>query len=159
MNRRLIVRLIGAVVALAGAGATGRVLGSSAKATNNPHGLPEDVRFTHGVHAAQLPDGSWNLWVRAAAVGAERREQVHLRLEVATDESFADIVHSEPIIADQQRSYIVRMNVSLPETSGLPFVFRFVVLDSPAMSLRSTGDDANLLPHSPVGVLAPSGNM
>ncbi|WP_368087084.1 PhoD-like phosphatase N-terminal domain-containing protein [Janthinobacterium sp. 551a] len=118
----------------------------------------QDVEFDHGVHSFRKPDGSWNLWVRASPQGEHPRSTVRLRLDVATDERFSQIILSQQVNALQANSYIVRMNIRPIVTNNLLF-FRFTVIDSADTKQRAATMSRNAtstrLPHSQTGKLDP----
>lgn len=87
-----------------------------------------DVRFTDGVKSFALPDGSWNLWVRAAPRGFQERF-VRLRLQVAEDEGFNSIIAEQTHNCARDLSYILRTNFATKKETKELF-FRFVALDS-----------------------------
>lgn len=87
-----------------------------------------DVKFTHGVHSALMPDGSWNLWVRCAPKILDIR-LVRLELHVAEDAEFNLIISKSVHVARREASYIVRTNFA-PKDNNLELFFRFVALDS-----------------------------
>ncbi|XLZ71437.1 hypothetical protein ABT364_05570 [Massilia sp. SR12] len=159
MDRRSVLRLTAGVVTLGGCATASAVLMPSLslqKAPKLPRALLEDVSFTNGVHSARLPDGTWNLWVRAAPQGKNRRAQVKLRLDVATDEKFSQIILRQSISALNHKSYIVRMQVR-PKISNNLLFFRFVVTDTPIAFLASNGflNSQNFTAHSRSGKLDP----
>ncbi|MDN4061679.1 PhoD-like phosphatase N-terminal domain-containing protein [Massilia sp. YIM B02769] len=106
------------------------------------------VGFKHGVHSTQMPDGSWNLWVRVGPKNGNV-STVRLLLQVAEDENFDAIIAEQIHIARKEISYIVRTNfstkLSLPE-----LYFRFVALDS------GLPENLKAVQVSPIGVLVNS---
>ena len=120
---------------------------SVARGINLGGGKGLDVRFTDGVKSFALPDGSWNLWVRAAPRGFKERF-VRLRLQVAEDEAFNTIIAQQDHNCAKDFSYILRTNFATKNESSKLF-FRFVALDSGLPSRR------NEVIASPVGELEP----
>jgi phosphodiesterase/alkaline phosphatase D-like protein len=92
--------------------------------------------FTNGVAAAKQSDGSWNLLVRAAAHGARPAPEVNVRMEVATDAGFTQIVSTRQLVAHRGNSYIIRTNYQ-PKFKGSVLYFRFVLLDHTGHVIKS----------------------
>ena len=118
---------------------------SVARNTNFDDRKGLDVRFTDGVKSFALPDGSWNLWVRAAPRGFQERF-VRLRLQVAEDEGFNIIIAEQVHNCARDFSYILRTNFATKKEAPELF-FRFVALDSGLPGRR------NEVITSPVGKL------
>lgn len=121
--------------------------------------MDRDVRFTYGVAAARLPDGSWNIATRAAAQGNRPRDIVRLRLDVATDKGFGQIILSQPVTSLKANAYMVRLNVR-PKVPNNLLYFRFVVLDvapvtEAAITQASFSTTALSMRRSPIGELNP----
>jgi phosphodiesterase/alkaline phosphatase D-like protein len=140
MNRRNILKLASTSLFL---GCISNI--SAARGINLSGGKGLDVRFTDGVKSFALPDGSWNLWVRAAPRGFQERF-VRLRLQVAEDEGFNIIIAEQTHNCAKDFSYILRTNFATKKEVPELF-FRFVALDS------GLPDRRNEVISSPVGKL------
>ena len=123
MNRRDLIKAAGVLAMTAGT-----TNYSFAQKSNVVVKKSIDVRFTHGVHFAALPDGSWNLWVRCAPRDQNIR-LVRLELHVAEDEAFGLIISRQIYVARKEASFIARTNFSTKSYSP-ELYFRFVALDS-----------------------------
>lgn len=151
MQRRIMLKVLassGTLLSLPCGAAKARGSGSLTRYRNGSYD-DAGVFYSHGVHSANMPDGSWNLWVRAVAPNEE--DYVSIKLEVSTDEGFQNIVHSSHFTANKNDSYIVRTNYAPPQKSKL--YFRFISSDAEAIVARATGRIGRTLSTSPVGIL------
>jgi len=96
--------------------------------TNRKGAKPLKVSFAAGVHSAALPNGSWNLWVRAAPSDINN-SIVRLKLQVATDEAFSNIIDQQNHVARREAHYILR-TIFMTRSDATPLYFRFIALQT-----------------------------
>lgn len=140
MDRRGILKL-SALVA-------GTVSMSKSTLANNTvieNKAPLVVRFDLGVYSTSLPNGSWNIWVRADP-GSTDVSFVRLQLQVSEDKNFTSIIAKDLFLARKETSYILRTNFAL-EKNTRELYFRFVALDT------ALPDNPKYLIVSPTGTL------
>ncbi|MGV7209300.1 hypothetical protein ACLB1G_15745 [Oxalobacteraceae bacterium A2-2] len=144
MKRRYFLERATAVVALCVIGANGKAFAD---------GIPKTdiVEFSHGVHFARQSDGTWNIWVRAAVLGKKPSHELPIKLEIATDEFFSEIIDSWQFESLWKNSFIVRTSYS-PKKNDRDLYFRFIVLQTAGVTRAGKNGEKEII--SPIGKLA-----
>ena len=114
---------------LAGLGAFGTVAASGNVYATLKTAKPLVVCFRSGTFETIASNGSWDIAVMADPRRSQAPSLIRLKLEVASDEMFQNVIFEEIHYARKKNSYIVRARYHPPVDEPKLF-YRFVAIDT-----------------------------